>query len=132
MKKMIFVTMLMLLSIPIFAQEVEPPTNWIEVISNINVWFATLAGIAAVTVFIAAAVNTLFKITKKIWKQVVAWVISILLVVGGNLFNIGFGADFPWLTSVIYGLGAGLVANGLFDVTIVQAILDLLKLKKVK
>jgi len=132
MKKFMFVLFLMLLGIPIFAQEPQPPTSWVDVISNFNVWFATLAGIAAVTVFVAAAVNTVFKVTKKIVKQLIAWIIAIILVFAGNLLNIGFSADFPWLTSLAYGIGAGLVANGLFDINTVQVILDFLKLKKVK
>jgi len=131
MKKLLFILLLMI-PVAVFAQDVEPPENWVDVISNINTWFATLAGIAAVTVFIAAALNTLFKITKKIVKQLVAWGVSIVLVLAGNLLNIGFSAEFPWLTSLAYGVGAGLVANGLFDVNMVQTILDLLKLKKVK
>ena len=123
---------LLLFPVAIFAQDPQVPTSWVDVISNFNVWFATLAGIAAVTVFIAAAVNTLFKITKKIVKQLIAWLIAIVLVFAGNLLNIGFSAEFPWLTSLAYGFGAGLVANGMFDVQMVQAMLDRLKLKKVK
>lgn len=133
MKKFIFLlTLMILIPMAIFAQDPQPPGSWVEVVSNFNTWFATLAGIAAVTVFLAGFVNTVFKISKKIWKQVVAWVISILLVVAGNLFNIGFIAEFPWLTTIVYGFAAGLVANGLFDLNTVQAILAFLNMKKVK
>lgn len=132
MKKYFVLMFLLLIPAAIFAQDVEPPTSWVDVIANFNTWFATLAGIAAVTVFIAAAINTLFKITKKIVKQLIAWGVAIVLVFLGNLLNIGFGADFPWLTTLAYGVGAGLVANGLFDINTVQVILDFLKLKKVK
>jgi len=133
MKKMIlFLTLLLLIPVAIFAQDHEPPTTWVEVVSNFNTWFATLAGVAAVTVFLAGFMNTLFKISKKIWKQVVAWVISILIVLAGNLFSIGFVADFPILTTIVYGFAAGLVANGLFDINAVQAILAFLNMKKVK
>lgn len=112
--------------------QVNPPTNWVDVISNFNTWFATLAGIAAVTVFIAAGINTLFKITKSIIKQIIAWGVAIILVTAGNLLNLGFVSNFPWLTTLAYGLAAGFVANGMFDVKTIQSILDFLKLKKVK
>jgi len=132
MKKFFIAMFLLLLPVAIFAQEPQPPTSWVDVIANFNVWFATLAGIAAVTVFVAAAVNAIFKVTKKIVKQIIAWLIAIVLVFVGSLLNIGFSADFPWLTTLAYGFGAGLVANGMFDVAMVQTLLDLLKLKKAK
>ena len=133
MKKLIFVLLfILLIPVVVFAQDLEPPTSWVEVISNFNVWFATLAGIAAVTVFLAGAVNTLLKISNKITKQIVAWLVAIILVVAGNVFNIGFVAEFPWLTTIIYGFAAGLLANGLFDISWVQAFLNFLNLKKVK
>jgi len=131
MKRFILFLSLILLTLVAFAQEVPVPGDWSEVIGNFNGWFATLAGIAAVTVFIAAFVNKLFKIEKKIGKQIIAWLIAIALVVLGNLFNLGFMSEFPWLTTIIYGFAAGLVANGMFDVAIVQALLDFINLKKV-
>jgi len=131
MKKLImFALALLMFPILIFAQDPEVPTNWTEVIANFNGWFATLAGIAAVTVFIAGFVNTLLKITKKIGKQIVAWLIAIILTVIGNLLNLGFMSEFPWLTTILYGFAAGLVANGMFDIPTVTALLQFLKLKE--
>jgi hypothetical protein len=128
MKKMLFV-LLLFIPVALFGQDVEPPASWGDVINNFNGWFATLAGIAAVTVFIASAVTQLFKVTKKLVKQIIAWLIAIALTLLGNLLNIGFMTDFPWLTTLAYGFAAGLVANGFFDVNMVQALLELLKLK---
>ena len=99
---------------------------------NFNTWFGSLAGIAAVTVFITAFFNQFLKISKKIGKQLMTWIVSILLVVFGNLLNLGFVSEFPWLTTILYGFAAGLVANGLFDIPTVQAFLDFIKLKKIK
>jgi sterol desaturase/sphingolipid hydroxylase (fatty acid hydroxylase superfamily) len=121
-----------MLPLTIFAQTVEPPTDWTGVIANFNGWFATLAGIAAVTVFVSGFINTLFKITKKIGKQIVAWLVAIILTVVGNLLNLGFMSEFPWLTTLAYGFAAGLVANGMFDIPTVTALLQFLKLKEKK
>jgi len=131
MKKFMFVLMLMVLSIPIFAQEVEPPANWLDLFANINVWLGTLAGVAAVTVFLAAAVNKLLKVVGFL-KQIVSWIISILLLVIGNLVNMGFMADLTWLNTLIYGVAAGFVANGIFDIAFIKMVLQALKIEDVK
>jgi len=119
-------------SVAIFAQDpipVDPPNNWLDLFANFNTWLASLAGVAAVTVFLAAAVNTLFK-TVGFWKQVVAWAISIILLVVGNLVNLGFMAELTWLNTIIYGVAAGFVANGIFDLPFILSVLKALKIEK--
>jgi len=129
MKKlfMLFVLMFALI-LPSFGQDVNPPTNWLELFANINVWLGSLAGVAAVTVFLAAFVNTLLK-TSGFIKQLVAWIIAILLLVVGNLVNMGFMAELTWLNTIIYGVAAGFVANGIFDVEFVKTVLRALKIE---
>lgn len=122
---------LVILSLPLMAQDtVNPPTNWVELFGNINVWLASLAGVAAVTVFLAAVLNKLFKITVGIWKQVVAWGVALVLLVVGNVVNLGFMADMNWWQTLIYGVATGFVANGIFDISVIQAILKALKIEK--
>ena len=128
-KLMMFFALMFVLILPTFGQEVNPPTNWLELFANINVWLASLAGVAAVTVFLAAFLNTLLK-TKGFVKQLVAWIISILLLVVGNLLNMGFMAELTWLNTIVYGVAAGFIANGIFDISTVQAILRALKIEK--
>ncbi|MCJ7448715.1 MAG: hypothetical protein MUO72_13595 [Bacteroidales bacterium] len=128
MKKLFF-ALFMLLSIPLFAQEVNLPTDWLDLFANFNTWLASLAGMAAVTVFLAGAVNTLFKTTGFV-KQLVAWIIAIVLLIAGNLVNLGFMADLSWLHTIIYGVAAGFIANGIFDIEFVKVILRLLKIEK--
>lgn len=130
MKKMLFV-LLLFIPVALFGQDVEPPANWLDLFANINVWLGTLAGVAAVTVFLAAAVNTLLKVAG-FWKQVVAWVISILLLVIGNLVNMGFMAELTWLNTLIYGVAAGFVANGIFDIEFIKMVLQALKIEDAK
>lgn len=92
--------------------------------------FATLAGLAAGSVVITATLTTWLKITKGWAKQLVSWLIPIIVVIAGNLLNIGFMAEFTWLATFVYGLGGGLVSNGIFDVDLVQKILEALNLKQ--
>ena len=126
MKKFLMLMFLALLSLPILAQVVEPPANWLDLFANINVWLGSLTGVAAVTVFIAAAANTLLK-TTGIWKQIVAMVVSIILLGVGNLVNMGFMAELNLLHTIIYGLAGGLLANGIFDLGFLNVLLRLLK-----
>ena len=118
-----FLILLIGIAIPAIAQEVEPPANWLDLFANINVWLGSLAGVAAVTVFLAAALNSLLK-TSGFVKQLVAWIIAIILLVAGNLINLGFMAELNWLHTLVYGIAAGFVANGIFDIALVKLLLQ--------
>lgn len=136
MKKLVLFCGLMLLPIAVFCQadstQVNPPGSWSEVLNNFSAWFNTLAAVSALTVFVAAFLNRIFKVSTGWVKQLVSWLCAIALCYGGNLLNLGFIADFPWLTTGIYGIAAGFVANGIFDINFVQTILDFIKLSKVR
>jgi len=117
------VMMFFALSPMAFGQSVEPPTDWLGLFANINVWLGSLVGIAAVTVFLAAEVNKLLKL-EGFWKQLMAWIVAILLMVVGNLVNLGFMAELDWLHTIVYGIAAGFVSNGIFDISLVQLLLQ--------
>ena len=128
-----FVMFLMFLSAMIYAQVDSTGTTPGQPFTfDFNAWVATLSTVAATAVFLGAFLIQIFKVTVKIWKQIIVWLVAIALTVLGNLFNIGFASDFPWLTTIIYGLASGLVANGIFDIGTVQGILAFLKLKEKK
>jgi type III secretory pathway component EscU len=129
MKKLLLFLFL-LIPVTLLAQEaVNPPANWIDLFANLNTWLATLAGVAAVTVFLAGVLNTLLKTTGFV-KQLVAWGVSIAILVVGNLINFGFMAQLTWLNTLIYGVAAGFLANGIFDLAFIQMILKALKIEK--
>jgi len=134
MKKFLFVLFLMILSVPIIAQVADSTvvTPGEPFTFDFNTWVATLSSVAAAAVFLGAAIIKIFKVEVSIWKQVIVWLVSIALTFLGNVFNVGFAADFPWLTTAVYGFAAGLVANGIFDIGTVQTLLNFLKLKEKK
>lgn len=125
MKKMILFFMLILGSTVIFAQELPaPPDSWGDIIMNPEKWFLSFGAISLLTAFLAAFLNGVLKVTKNFVKQLVAWIVAIILVVGSDLLNFGYAAQFPILLAVIHGFGAGLASNGVFDIPIIKGVLD--------
>lgn len=131
MKKMFFLFVILLLPVMAMAQNLPDsvavpavPTDWNEVLFNVNAWFGSFAGIAALTAFVAAFFNGLLKVTKGFPKQLVAWVVALLLAVVANLVNFGYMAEYTIWQSVIHGFMAGLASNGIFKMPLA---VDLLK-----
>jgi hypothetical protein len=126
MKKLIaFISFALLATAALMAQDTIPvPGDLYDIVTNMNQYFGSLAGIAVVTAFFAAMLNGLLKVEKSFLKQLIAWAVAIILMVVTDLLNFGFAAEFSILKAVIYGFGAGLVANGVFDIPIIKSILD--------
>lgn len=119
--------LVLLFPLAIIAQTVDPPASIIDLVTNINLYFGSIVGIAAAATFVGALLNGLLKVTKKFVKQLVVWLVCIVALVGSNLLNFGYAKDFTILTSVLHGLGAGLIANGIFDVPVVKAIMEFIE-----
>jgi hypothetical protein len=128
MKKLLFIfACLLVLAAPLFAQEVPaPPTSWGDVFLNPSKWFVDFGAVSLLTAFIATFAIGLLKIVKKFPKQLVAWLVGIILLVVTDLFNFGYAKDFSILLAVAHGFAAGLAANGLFDIPILKGLLDAL------
>lgn len=58
-----------------------------------------------------------------------SWIIAFGVSLGGWAFQLGMFKDLEWYYIFIYGLSAGLMANGLFDLDIIKKLLQALKLK---
>jgi len=124
MKKVLFLFVALFALLPLFGQEIEPPTSWVDLIGNLDVYLGALGGLAAASVFITGAFNGLFNITKSWVRQLVSWLVPIVIaVIVGNFLNVGFLAEEPFFIAILYGLGAGLVSNGLFDVGFVNTLI---------
>jgi hypothetical protein len=126
MKKLIlFLALLIALPLVIFAQDVPaPPTGWGDIITNPGKWFADFGAVAVLTAFIAAFFNGLLKVTKPFLKQLLAWGVGLILVVGSDLLNFGYAAEYPILFAVVNGFAVGLASNGLFDIPLLKGILN--------
>ena len=94
------------------------------------VLFAT--GVTLVTEFI----NDLFKVPSKpdakiSPKQIVSWVVAITGACLGFVLQLGFFADFGtvnqwqgWVMTAATGFGAGLAANGIYDINMIYEALQ--------
>ena len=111
----------------IIAQVIDPPASVIDLLANLNLYLGSMIGVAAMATFLGALLNGLLKVTKTFVKQLVVWIVAIVVLVVANLVNIGYAAEFSIWQSVLHGFGAGLVANGIFDIPIVKAIMEFIE-----
>jgi hypothetical protein len=120
--KGVLLSLLLLLPFGILiAQAIEPPTDVIDLVVRFDVFIASLAGYAAVAIFLTGLINGWSKITKSWMKQVISWVVPVILVVVVSfLLKAGFLAGENFIKVLIFGLGAGLVSNGIFDISFVN------------
>lgn len=95
-------------------------------------FFVSMAAIIPLITFIAGWINARIK-TVRFGKQAVSWLVSIALSIAGWYFNLGYLAGLTWWQVLICGIGTGLAANGLFDITIIKSIVyAIFNSKKVK
>jgi len=131
MKK--FIAFFLIFTVAIFAaplvvaQVIDPPASVIDLLANLNMYLGSMVGVAAMATFLGALLNGLLKVTKAFVKQLIVWLVAIVTLVIANLVNIGYAAEFTIWQSLLHGLGAGLVANGIFDVPIVKAIMEFIE-----
>jgi hypothetical protein len=128
MKKIVFfIFLLMALPLALFGQEpTVPPVSWGEVFSNPALWLGSFAGVSLLTAFIAAFLNGFLKIIKGFPKQLVAWVVAILITtIAGAVVNlkIVYTWELPIWLAVLHGFFAGLAGNGAFDIPVLKSIL---------
>lgn len=104
------------------AQEVGSPEDLIDFIVRFDEFTASLAGLAVVSVWLTGLVNGMIKDAKSWIKQVVSWVVpTVFALVITYLLKVGFLVDRSILEVLIFGLGAGLVSNGIFDIGFVNS-----------
>lgn len=98
---------------------------------NLDQYFGTLAGMVALTLLVAGYLNTHFFTNAATWiKRVVSWGVPIILSFIGLWQNVGMFEGINILWTAIYGLATGLISNGVFDIAVIQSILEFIKAKK--
>jgi len=118
--KTILMLLLLMIPVAIFGQpdstgNYPQPGSIFDIFSDLNYWLSSTATVAGLTIFLTVLVTKLWKTITAFWKQIVALIIALVLMAIGNLVNIGFMAEFNVVTTVVYGLVTGFMANGLYD-----------------
>ena len=127
MKRIVlFLSFLFLIPLVTFAQDL-PPTDWGDIILNPGKWFASFGLFSLLVAFVTTFLNGILKIIKRFPRQLISWGVAIILLIATNLLNWGYAADFTILLTIIHGLGAGLAANGVFDIPLIKSILTALE-----
>ena len=93
---------------------------------DLSQYFVSLAAIVPLAVLVTEFLKVKLKIETTWVKQVTAWVVSVVLCLLGMWLNLGILAHVTITQAIVYGIATGLVANGIFDITVVQTLLNLL------
>ena len=98
-------------------------------VSDIDWTFASFAALCAVVPFLVELIKS-FVAMPSLAKQIVSWTLGLAISMVLWKLNIGFVAGVEWWLAAIYGVGAGLVSNGIFDTGIITKIVEALFGKK--
>ena len=63
------------------------------------------------------------------WTKFLSWWVAFFLSFAGWFLKLGIFAGIEWYWVLAYAIGAGLVANSVFDLSIVKGLLETLKSK---
>ena len=94
-------------------------------------YFTSLAALSGAVLIVT---QFLLKFIKIKFDQYFSWLVAVLLSCAGWFLQLGIFDGLAWYWIIIYGVASGLVANGLFDIGVVNMILNyfLPKAKSIK
>ena len=96
---------------------------------NIEGYFVSLAALAAAVVPVTGVIKRLLKSSGD-WTKYISWGVAVGLAFAGWYLGLGMLAGLEIIYVVAYGVAAGLVANSVFDIKVVKAILNALVKRK--
>ncbi len=120
-KGMLLLAFILVGAFGLIAQEITGPDGWIDFVVRFDVFAGSLAGLAAVSVWLTGIINGLFKEAKSWIKQLVSWAVpTVFALLVTYVLKMGFLIDKSIWEVLVFGLGAGLVSNGIFDIGFVK------------
>lgn len=123
---MVLLTALML-PVMVFAQEVAAGVA--NVLPDPSTWFLSLAALAGAVMTVTQWLKNVLE-SKGIQTKLLSWLIAVILAFVGWFLELGIFAGLEWYWAAIYALSAGLVANSIVDLNLIQGILKLFKPEK--
>ncbi len=105
--------------------------NTIEPLStDFSNYFGSFSALIGAIPFVVEFIKGSLKIENSLAIQVVSWGTGIFMSFLAWVLNLGMFENVFWWQSLAIGLGASLVANGVFDTGLITWILKLLKITK--
>lgn len=87
-------------------------------------YFFSLAALVPLIILVTDFIVRWLKVEFASVKQMISWGVSIVLCLFAAWIDIGIFSGISIWETLIYGLGAGLVSNGIFDMEVVQMFLN--------
>lgn len=105
-----------------------------QVINQIAKYFDTFAIFCGAIIFVTGFIITqilarFFKEPNTTWKWVITYIVAFGASVVGYLFNLGIFEPLNIIQAFVVAIGTGLVAGGLYEIPVVQAILERLGIR---
>lgn len=128
MKKLICILMLFMVAIitPMMAMAETVANTVVDSASGIdlNVYFASLAGLVSLVVLITNFAKKWVN-SSGIWTKALSWIVSLIVAGLGYFLHLGVFIGMEWYWILIYAFSSGLIANGIVDIGIVKALIAL-------
>lgn len=118
-KLMLSIIMLFMFFTFAFAQPdgSDPPGEQIVAELGLGSYFASISAVATLVIVITQFLKVNLLADVKGWIiQATTWVVSIGISFFGWWLKLGIFADAEIMTVITYGIGIGLISNGLFDI----------------
>jgi len=85
-------------------------------------YFLNLAAIVAITILVTETLENMFD-TDGFATQALSWGTGVVITLFGWWMGYGFLADVEvWYSALLWGIGASLAANGVFDIPVAKKI----------
>jgi hypothetical protein len=97
-------------------------------VANIEDAFVTMAALIAFIPFVVQILrNWIMPDEGGLTVQIFSWSVGIVITLAGWLAGLGFLDGLLWWQAVLYGLGACLAANGIFDTGLILSVFSLFR-----
>ena len=93
--------------------------------------FATLSALAALSVIGCEWVSKFTK-AKGTMAQIQSWAVSVTIGIFCSWLEFGIFNDVSTKGGILYGILIGLISNGIFDISLVKRVLEMVRLRESK
>lgn len=100
------------------------------VLPDFSSYFGSFAALVGAIPLVVEFIKGLLKLSNSLAIQITSWGTGILMSFAAWALHLGMFDNVFWWQSLAIGLGASLVANGVFDTGVITWILRLLKIIK--